>query len=280
MGLASTMLVDGGDSNLIETSHYVWHDRASWFGGLSGAEVSADGQFLVIITDRGRVMEAEIIREDGVVVGLNIIHSVALRDADGKLLAKPDTDAEGLAIGADGQAFVSFESPHRVAMLDKSNGTTQPLISAPEFSALIENRGLETLAISPDGTLMTLPEATRTDFFPIYAYVDDGWQVTAQIPKRGPFVPVGADFDANGLLYLLERTVTPLGFRSRIRRFDLTAPELGEKTLLQTLPAQYDNLEAISVWQNNAGETCLTLISDDNFLPIQETQVLEFVVSQ
>jgi len=138
------------------------------------------------------------------------------------------------------------------------------------------------LAIHPDGTLYTLPEVSKAKGapFPLFALKKDQWQITHTLPRRGPFMAVGADFDTNGRLYLLERAVSPLGFRSRIRRFDLSTPDLGEITLLQSPPARFDNMEAISVWTNAAGKTQLTLISDDNFLSIQQTQIVEFEVTE
>lgn len=261
-------------------SELIWKESFPWFGGLSGAEISGDGKRLIVITDRGRILEAEIIRAAGKITSLRINHAVALRDANGKTLIKPFTDAEGLAIGASGDIFVSFEGQHRVARLDIANGVTYPTAVASDFASFIENSGLEALATNPDGKLFAIPEGSQTAAFPIYVYDGADWTVGAHLPKRGPFVPVGADFDAKGLLYLLERAVTPLGFRSRIRRFDLSKADLAEKTLLKTFPARFDNLESITVWQDSEGRTTLTLISDDNFLPIQETQILEFIVTE
>jgi hypothetical protein len=77
-------------------------------------------------------------------------------------------------------------------------------------------------------------------------------------------------------LYVLERAVTPLGFRSRVRRFDLSAPELNEETLLTTLPGQLDNMEALTVWRNAEGQTHVILVADDNWLTIQQTVVAEY----
>tara|TARA_R110000787_G_scaffold60815_1_gene137939 strand:- start:12155 stop:13048 length:894 start_codon:yes stop_codon:yes gene_type:complete len=280
IGLASASLAAGGKGGVSQDAMLVWAYDAPWFGGISGAEISADGQELTAITDHGRVIRAEMVRERGVLVGLKVIHSVALRDPTGQVLAKPFTDAEGLAVGKNGQAYVSFEGQHRITTLDISNGVTTPVTNAPGAETLSDNAGIEALAIHPDGTLFALPEESGKDFFPLYAYRDGAWVMQTRIPRRGPFLPVGADFDDAGNLYLLERTVTPLGFRSRIRRFDLNKSDLAAETLMQSFPAHYDNLEAISVWRDPAGRTRLTVLSDDNFLAIQQTQVIEFIVAQ
>ena len=41
---------------------------------------------------------------------------------------------------------------------------------------------------------------------------------------------------------------------------------------------EIDNMEGIAVHRNAAGETILTLISDDNFNPLQRTILLRFAL--
>jgi hypothetical protein len=41
---------------------------------------------------------------------------------------------------------------------------------------------------------------------------------------------------------------------------------------------QVDNMEGLSVHQSPAGETVLTMISDDNFSAIQRTLLLQFTL--
>ena len=48
------------------------------------------------------------------------------------------------------------------------------------------------------------------------------------------------------------------------------------ETLLETAPGVLDNMEGISLWQDGTGQTVVTLISDDNFLPIQNTLLAEY----
>ncbi len=280
LGLAASALAGDGPSPLVLRSEMVWSEKARWFGGISGVEVSSGGQRMTAITDRGHVIEAVLKREGSLLTRIEIDHEVALHNPAGKRLSKPFIDSEGLAIGPDGSVYVSFEGQHRLATVNVGTGITTPVPNSPDFEFLNENSGLEALAITSDGTLFTLPEQSDADFFPLFSYGDAGWSLAARIPKKGPFLPVGADFGPDGLFYMLERTITLLGFRSQIRRFDLSKPELGEQLLLQTLPSRFDNLEAISVWQDAQGKTFITLIADDNFIPIQRTQVVEFEVIQ
>ena len=276
--LASTTLTGGTVPGLQQQSNVTWTNAAPWFGGLSGVEISNDGKKLSAISDKGRFIEADIIRENGMLTGLRIVHSVALRDAKGSIMNRPFTDSEGLAITDEGNAFISFEGQHRIVQLDRANGATTelPRPTVVEFAA--ENAGLEALAIRSDGVLFALPEATTRGTIPLLKLANGEWSVEANLPAEVPFLPVGADFDDNDRLYLLERTLTPLGFRSQIRRFTFGTLGISEETLLVTHPARYDNLEGISVWQDASGTTMLTLISDDNFLPFQRSQVVEFIV--
>lgn len=259
-------------------SEFTWYNNASWFGGFSGVELSSDGQSMTIVTDRGRIVQANLHRDAGSITSAEITHSVAMRDEAGKILRKPFSDAEGLAIAPGGQHYVSFEGQHRIVMVDMKNGVTTPFVTFPASNFQAENSGFEALAVGADGTIFTIPEQTKGDHFPLFAFKDGAQVIAAQIPRNGPFLPVGADFDANGRLYLLERTVTPLGFRTRIRRIDLDVATPHSVTLIQTLPARFDNLEGISVWEDASGRTRLTLVSDDNFMPFQSTQIIEFSV--
>ncbi|KIN74626.1 Phytase-like domain containing protein [Sulfitobacter guttiformis KCTC 32187] len=164
--------------------------------------------------------------------------------------------------------------------LDPQTGRTGNRIALPFRNSLGDNSGIEALAIGLDGTLFALTEAApaRGHPFPLYTYTDGQWRVAAHIPQRGPFVPVGADIDALGRFWLLERTVTPIGFRSRVRMFVLDPHAPREYTLMTSIPARYDNLEGISVWSDQDGLMHVTLISDDNFFALQRTQIVEFVV--
>jgi hypothetical protein len=269
------------------SSHLVLSHQADWFGGFSGAEVSPDGSQITIIGDRGRLLHARLLRDEGRLSGLEVIASQVLTDAAGRRLRAPNrqgnmTDAEGLARDPAGRMAISFEGRHRVMRLHPTTGRTLPLADNDLFATLPLNSGLEALAYHPDGTLYAVPEAPSkgTRSFPIFTLRDGQWRVALTLPQRGPFRPVGADFAPDGTLYLLERALTPLGLRSRIRRFNPThqSPEI--QTLLTTPPARYDNLEALTLWRDPQGATRLILLSDDNFSRLQRSEIVEFTVAE
>lgn len=92
---------------------------------------------------------------------------------------------------------------------------------------------------------------------------------------------MGADFDTEGNLYLLERAFTGFGFKSRVRRFFLDDDAVtAEETLLETAILQHDNLEGLSVWKDADGDIRLTMISDDNFNDFQRTEFVEYRVTR
>ena len=69
----------------------------------------------------------------------------------------------------------------------------------------------------------------------------------------------------------------------RIRRIPLAtirpgALVDGRDLIFADLGYQIDNMEGLSVHRTAAGDTVLTLVSDDNFSPIQRTVLLQFTL--
>lgn len=270
------------DPTLQANGAFRWTLAPEWFGGWSGIEITAQGTRMTVISDRGHIVQAALERSGGRLSGIAVTREKTLTRAGGEFLGSFSSDAEGLAIAEDGTAFISFEHHHRFMRADLETGRTFDRVALPFQNALEFNAGLEALAVGPDGALYAVAEKPQPDGapFPLYAYKDHKWRISAHIPRRGPFLPVGADFDTKGRLWLLERAVTPLGFRSRIRLFVLDPAAPREHILLTTIPALYDNLEGISVWDDAAGQMHVTLISDDNFLPILRSQIVEYTVRE
>jgi hypothetical protein len=259
-----------------------WQLAAPWFGGWSGIEITAQGTQMTVISDRGQLAQATLNRTEDRIASVTVNSTNRLGRSTGGQLSKKASDAEGLAIANNGHAFVSFEHRHRITQTNVRTGRTGRRINLPFQNTLGDNAGIEALAISADGTLFAIAENPPENDapFPLYAYQNGKWRVSARIPKRGPFVPVGADFDVKNRLWLLERAITPLGFRSRIRLFVIDPRAPREYTLLTTIPGQYDNLEGISVWNDKRGQMHVTMISDDNFMRILRTQIVEYTVTE
>ncbi|MGY3438561.1 MULTISPECIES: esterase-like activity of phytase family protein [unclassified Marinovum] len=263
---------------------FVWQSEAPAFGGFSGFDFTGDGDGFVTISDRGSFIEGRLIREKGRIVRIESTDPQPLNDTAGKpnTRRKTQNDSEGLAIGADGKRFVSLEGIHRVwTYPDMTRAKELP--SHADFNGLQNNSSLEALAVDDRGWLYTLPERSGelTRPFPIYRYRDGVWDNTLSIPRIGGFQPVGADFGPDGKFYLLEREFSGIGFRSRVRRFGLTATGIGPgETLFTSRLGQHDNLEGLAVGETPTGEIRLTMISDDNFRVFQRTEIVEYIVNR
>ena len=247
------------------------------FGGLSGLIMAPDGTRATMLSDDAQLFELELARDDqGQLVGASLANRRTLFAS----AALEDPDTEGLARGPDGAVFVSLEDPPLILTYAADASLPQlPGLFAPVDTAHF-NRGMEALAIDGRGRLIALPEivmAHRADF-PVLRYEDGRWSVVRTLSATRGFLVVGADVGPDGQLYVLERAASLLGFRSRVRRLSLTDPDAPVETLLLSDVAQFDNLEGISVWRGPGDALHISLISDNNFLAPQRSELIEFVL--
>lgn len=266
-------------------SSTLWSIADESFGGWSGIEVDADGTGFTAISDRGLIVSGRLLRNTrGWLIGADAGPILSLAHTDGGPLPRYWTDSEGLAIGADGAVYVSFEAEDRINRYDDAAADRAvELPRHPDFAEFQNNSSMEALAIGPDGALYTLPERSGALDRPynVYRFRDGVWEVPFTIPRRDDFLPVGADIGPDGRFYLLERRLSSsqLGFASRVRRFDLSDDALtNEVTLFTSEPRQHDNLEGIAVWQDDLEIIHLTMISDDNFRFFQVSEIVEYLV--
>ena len=258
-------------------TRHVWFNDDPNFGGISGLEVARDGITFTAINDKGFIVRGTLLRDGDVIVGVDSGPFIPLTDIWTNPLQNGGNDSEGLAIGPTGRVYVSFEGEHPKVSIyarDLIRATRPP--NHPEFSTFQKNSGMEALAIDSTGAIYTLPERSGrlTRPFPVYRLEGVMWTKATEIPRRGKFLPVGADFGPNDQLYLLERDFTGIGFRTRVRRFDLNTGE--EETLLETATATHDNLEGIAVWEDDEGAIRFIMIADDNFKWFQQTEIVEY----
>ncbi|MDU9006152.1 esterase-like activity of phytase family protein [Sedimentitalea todarodis] len=260
---------------------FEWAVPQRWFGGLSGIELSEDGQRMAVITDRGRILYANVRRKDGVIQEINLIRVVSLRAHNGAVLIGRLRDSEGLVVAPDGTVYVSFEGIHRVSRYRQIDRASESLNRPKAFRLLPNNGGFEALAMDDRQRLLALPEqAFDIDGnIPVYRWADDVWTQPFCLPSDGAFLPVGADFGPDGRLYVLERAYNIFGFRSRVRSWRIADDRaVDERIEIQTRTGTHDNLEGISVWQDTRGRLRLTMVADDNFLFLQRTEFVEYAL--
>lgn len=255
---------------------YVWTGDWDGFGGWSGIEVDADGAGFIAVSDRAALVRGQLLRdESGRISGVEVTDRAAITDVRGNAMHTARGDSEGIALAPDGTLYISFEGVTRVRVQAGLHGDPSLLPSHPDFAAMQANAALEAIAIGPDGALYALAERSgRAERpFPVYRFREGIWDVPFTIPRRGAFLVSGADIGPDGRLFLLERDFAGIGFRSRVRSFDLTGGD--ERVELQSSVGQFDNLEGLAVWQDGQGIR-LTMISDDNQNWFQQTEIVEY----
>lgn len=279
--LAGNALADG-KAHAQYLGSFNWDMDKPWFGGWSGIEISPNGSGMTAITDRGRLIRARLQRDKGRITGITPLKWWRLKSSSGKFLSRRIIDSEGLAIGHDTAIHISFEGVTRVVRYLTPNAPASALRHYKPFKMLPSNNALEALAIDGRNRLFAIPEHLGKDAeIRVFVMENDTWSLAFTLPGGDGFLPVGADFGPQGRLYLLERGWNLFGFRARVRRWDITAgkPE-NPQLLLQTQTGTHDNLEGLAVWQDQQGRTRLTMIADDNFLSLQQTEIVEYAITE
>ncbi len=270
---------------LEQLSVYVWERPERYFGGWSAIEVAKGGMTFTAIGDNAQSYYGTFQRDGDRITGVSRGPVGALTDIDGVAFFRKGTeelnDSEGLAVFPDGRFAVSFERTSRIIVYDEDALPVR--IELPrEVNGLAENGGVEALAIDGEGRLIAIPETVPKDApgFPVWRQDGNGWETVGHLKRTQGFRPVGADVGPDGRLYVLERAFRLIGFQSRIRAFDLDAFAPEGALLWVASMLAFDNLEGLSVWEDAGGALRFTMISDDNYLSVQRTEIVEFRLTQ
>lgn len=266
------------------------------FGGVSSLWRSPDGAEIVAVTDRAQWLTARVDSDGGRITGLASVRMAPLLDEGGRPMHRGRSyDTEGLAI-ADGEAFVSIERVHEVRRFawarDGFAARGVPLPLPPEVGTLPDNRSLEAVGVAPPGhalagAVVAIAERARSgEDSPTLGWVLTGPERFAfEVARSEGFDVTDIAFLASGEMLILERRYSPLrGPACRIRRAARDAIRPGAAVDGETLMEadrsfEIDNMEGLAVHRDPAtGETVLTIVSDDNFSPLQRTLLLEFAL--
>lgn len=263
----------------------------SGFGGISGFTLSPENRFLAI-TDAGLFLAGRLDLEGDRPVGLSGVTAAPLLDAEGRVQAgRGRGDAEAITLAPDA-LYVALEDVNEVWRYPRDPlGKPGTQVPVPAIRDLRNNLGLEGLAYVPTGPLQGA----------LVGIGEEGAKKEADLPgfiiggrTPGSFTVVKSSvFDAtdlaitpSGEMYLLERHYSPMtGVKMQVRRFALADVKPGaqlEGEVLGSFDMGYeiDNMEGLAVTTNAAGETLLTMISDDNFNPLQRTILLRFAIER
>lgn len=250
--------------------------------GVSAIEVADNGLSFIAISDGGWRLEGEFARDGEAISGVALTRLDPIRGMDGWPVAARRvgdwSDAEGLAIADNGSEYISFERWAHVWWFPEPGSTAEWIKDHPSFYDLGKNRQLEAMAIDPEGSVFAFSERPLDEGFPIYRLDGKTWTIDGYLEEFEGYSIVGADFDSDGRLFLLERKLQlGLWWRSQIRIVDLTS---GEFTVIWTSQRDaYTNLEGISVWSDKNGPR-ITLVSDNNGSLAEPTEFVEFRLTQ
>lgn len=265
---------------------FVWQQNDDpHFGGFSGFDLAEDGLHFVTVSDTAAIYSGTLSRDArGVVASVTATTPIIPTSRSGQPLVDPMDDAEGLAIGPDGTIFLSYETEDRIVEYRDRGATWVREFAPRDFRRFNLNKGLEALAIDARGAVYAIPEleAATGSPIPVFRLQNETADIPFLLRREGDWLPVGADFGPDGRLYLLERDFWPLiGFMSRVRRITLDGDRVAsDEVLLQTGAGVHDNLEGLAVWRDAKGVIRLTMISDDNFLPVQRTEIVDYRVTE
>jgi hypothetical protein len=279
-----------GGLRLSSTSRY--------FGGFSGLAMLDGGAALFSVSDAGFWLTADLAHADGRLSGMTEARVGPIQALKGKRLERRrDRDAEAIGLvatkGREAQLLIGFENNARIGQFDLgARGLSPPktYLNLPKaLRALRGNTGIEAVA-----AIQTGPLAGHYVAFGERAADAAGLRLGWAFSNRGDrtirLVPDGnydiADIAAmpdGGLLVLERRFRWSEGINIRIRRLsprELAGgkPMQGETLLEAGSGTVLDNMEGLAVHRSAAGETVLTLISDDNFNFFQSTVLLQFTL--
>ncbi len=272
--------------------------KSRHFGGYSGIALDESGTALLAVSDAGTWMRATLDYDGRKLKALNDVVLGPILGHDGKPLSTDaERDAEGIALASgdtrQGAAFVSFEREQRIMRYPftaKSFGPPDRAIPLPEETrAMSANRGIEAVALIRAGRLKGTIVAFSERLTDRRGNLK-GWLIGDRKPgpitlrRIGGFDITDAAGLPDGGIVLLERRFRySEGVKMRIRR--ITPAELKPGALIEgetLLEAQdnlnIDNMEAITATRSASGETILTLMSDDNFSPLQRTLIMQFAI--
>ncbi len=264
------------------------------FGGLSGLVMDPDGEHFVAITDKSYWVRGRLRYRNGIPIAVDEAEIAPVLGPDGRTLASRRWyDTESLTADG-GTLYVGIERVHQVVRLDYGRdglrARGEPIALPEEISKLPSNKGLECLAFVPKsmplgGTLVGISERGLDEHRNIRGFLIGGANPDSfSLARSEDFDVTDCAVTPDADLIVLERRFSwSRGVAMRMRRIPLATITAGATvdgaTLIEAdLGHQIDNMEGLSVHRDASGQIVLTLVSDDNFSPLQRTLLLQFTL--
>lgn len=263
------------------------------FGGFSGLRIDPETGRLFTASDNGYWLTAEIRRDGaGRLSGLANSDLSCICRTDGTPYgSKHWGDAEAVEIRGN-RAYIAFERLNRINGYDLTSdyrlGPPKQATTSFKSKKIDYSEGLEALALAPEnsglaGKFIAIAENSLDSNGDNRAFLADANSIEEfSIRRSEDFSVTDATFLPDGDLVIMERRFgLSVGVGIRIRRFkaDDIRPgtTLSGEVLMQAgLASRIDNMEGITAWRDENGDTRIAILSDDNYSRIQRTLLLEF----
>jgi len=281
--------------NLLFRSGLVLTSSFRGFGGLSALRLDPRGERFVALSDKGTWFTGRLVYSGAELAGLADVEAAPLLGPDGEPLTNRRWyDSESLAFDG-GTAYVGFERVNQIVRFDfgrdgvRARG--QPIALPPALRKLPHNKGLESLVVAPKasplaGALIAMSErGLDADRNIVGALIGGRTPGAFAVRRTADYDIADAALLPPGDLLILERKFSWIeGVHIRIRRIALAtlAPGAtvdGPAIFEADLGHEIDNMEGLDVHVDAAGDTVLTMVSDDNFSMLQRTLLLQFTLT-
>ncbi|MGQ0558589.1 MAG: esterase-like activity of phytase family protein [Sphingosinicella sp.] len=247
------------------------------FGGLSAIQVEGDA--VIAVSDAGSLLHFPLPRRAG-------RYPLQLQPLLPAVRSKAQQDSEALAV-AGNEAWVAFERMNGIARFDRARWQLRAVARPPAMRQWRGNNGAEALVRLPDGRFLVFAELrSGTRFSRVLLFHGDPARPGTRVTNlrfrrpRGFQVSDAALLPDGRLLVLCRRFRLLEGFSASLTIARL--PAVRERAVIQgreiarfEAPLIVDNFEGVSV-AREGGRTLVRLASDDNFMTMQRTLLLEF----
>ena len=265
------------------------------FGGLSALHIEPGGEHFVSLSDRGQWLRGRIVYQGKVPVAITDAEMAPVLGPDGRPLKNRGWyDTESLAWD-NGIAWVGIERVQQIVRFDfgkdgmRARGT--PIAVPPGMKLLPHNKSLECLATVPTGgplggQLIAISEHGLDTHGNLMSFLVGGAGGVFSLRRTDDFDVSDCAVGPDNKLLVLERRFSWLrGIAVRIRSVplaDIKSGALvdGPELMFADMANQIDNMEALAVHRDATGATVLTMVSDDNFSPLQRTLLLQFTLER
>lgn len=260
------------------------------FGGFSALEIHGDGDRILMLSDRGALVSADLVfDETGDLIGLANAQIYPLLNREGVRVHGREADSEGLANLGDGDYAISFERDHRIWVYHfgadwefLGSALPEPFALPPGTELWSDNAGMEALSLDGQGHLWAGVQDPLVDGQPytLWQFDEGGDPAAGALMGQPGFALTGLTPYGEGELLALTRFWSrQVGNRALILHLDarhLSGALAGDVLAELAPPMNVDNFEGIAYAPSTAVGARLFLVTDSNFSDDQRALLMSF----